>query len=248
MSKRYKLTIEYDGTNYCGFQKQKELGIKTIEGVLGKAILGLTHEEVKIIACGRTDAGVHALGQVVHFELNKEFDLRKMITGINHYLKDEDVAALNCEMVSDDFHARLSAKKRYYRYIITNRSGKLTLDKNRTYHVALNLDEKLMQKASSFLIGKHDFSSFRDAECQSRTPIRSIDSIKITRDGERISIEVEAKSFLHHMVRNIVGTLVLAGRKKMIPGEMKNILEKRDRTESGPNAPSCGLYFVRCEY
>ena len=248
MIKRYKLTIEYDGTGYCGFQKQNDIEIKSIEGVLENAIFEMTASRVKIVPCGRTDAGVHALGQVVHFDLEKEFEPHKIVSGVNFYLRDENVSVLKCEILDEKFHARLTAKKRNYRYVIVNRLGKLSLDKKRAYHVVAPLDVNLMQEAANYLLGKHDFSSFRDAECQSNTPIRSIDSIKITKRNDEILIEVRAKSFLHHMIRNITGTLIWFGKKKLPPAQMKNILKAKNRSKSGPNAPACGLYFLNCEY
>lgn len=248
MTKRYKLTIEYDGTNYCGFQKQKDLATKSIEGALEDAIFEMSKQRVKIVPCGRTDAGVHALSQVVHFDLDKEFEPFKMITGLNFYLRDEEISVLNCEKTDEKFHARLSTKMRSYRYIIINRGSKLALEKNHAHQVIKNLDEKLMQEAANFLIGKHDFSAFRDAECQGKTPIKTMQSIKIFRQNDRIILEFYAKSFLHHMVRNIVGTLIWVGNKKITPKKVKEILNSKDRTKSGPNAPACGLYFLNCEY
>lgn len=248
MSNRYKLTIEYDGSPYCGFQKQSEKHVKSIAEILEKAIFNLTKEEVKISVCGRTDAGVHALGQVIHFDLKKEFNAFKMIAGLNHFLKNELIAVLDCEKLDEKFHARISAKMRKYRYIIINRRGNLTIDRNHAYLVVAKLDVTLMQVAAQFLIGKHDFSSFRDSQCQAKSPIRTIKSIEIWQEREKIFLEISAKSFLHHMVRNIVGTLILVGKKKIKPDEVKNILEAKNRLKSGPNAPSCGLYFVSCTY
>lgn len=245
---RYKITIEYDGTNYCGYQKQRDKKDKSIEENLENAIFKLSKERVKIFASGRTDAGVHALGQVAHFDLSKEFDNYRIIAALNHYLLKEDIAVINCEKVDDNFHSRFDAKMRYYRYIIVNRKGSLALQKNRALHLRKKLDVNKMQEASRFLIGKHDFSAFRDAECQSKTAVRSIKEISIQKTGDEIIIEVAAKSFLHHMVRNIVGTLVWAGFEKIKPQDVKEILESKDRTKSGPNAPACGLYLFKIDY
>jgi len=245
---RYKLTIEYDGTNYCGFQKQFDAAEKSIEEVLATAVFKLSQQEVKILACGRTDAGVHGLGQVICFDLNKKFDPYKILMGLNNYLREESVVVLTCEEVDENFHPRFNAQMRHYHYRIINRQAPLTLLKTQAWHVTQKLDIAAMTEASKFLIGLHDFSSFRDAECQSKTAIRTVDKIEITKNGEEILISVSAKSFLHHMVRNIVGTLVLVGRKKIMPKEMKIILEARDRTKSGPNAPAHGLYFLRADY
>jgi len=248
MINRFKLTIEYDGTNYCGFQKQKNLPIKSIEETLENAIFSLTNQRVKIVVCGRTDAGVHALGQVIHFDLDKNFDAFKMTSALNFYLKDEKIAVINSTKVDENFHARLSTKMRFYRYVIINRHSNLTLDKNRAYLVARKLDIKAMQQAANFLVGKHDFSSFRDAECQAKSPIKTIESIIILQKDDKIFIDICAKSFLHHMVRNIVGTLIWAGKNQIKPQDIEDILKAKDRSKSGPNAPSCGLYFLESKY
>jgi tRNA pseudouridine38-40 synthase len=246
---RYKLTVEYDGKNYFGFQKQINCANKTIEGVLENAIFKLTKERVKIIASGRTDAGVHASGQVIHFDLKKNLDDYKFMMGINNFLREEEISILNCQKVDENFHARFSAKARHYRYIIINRRAPLTFQKNRAWHFfTQDLDVELMKEATKFLIGEHDFSSFRDAQCQANSTIRTIDKIEITQNGDEILIDVSAKSFLHHMVRNIVGTLAWVGSKNISPIAMKEILESHDRTKSGPNAPAFGLYFLRTNY
>lgn len=245
---RYKLIVEYDGTRYCGFQKQNDQPDKSIEELLEKAVFALTKERVVIAVCGRTDAGVHALGQVVHFDLKKEFETFKIVSGMNYYLIGNDIAVLSCEIVDENFHSRLSAKMRHYRYIIINRQGQLTLEKNRAWHVAKKLDLEAMSLAAKDLIGVHDFSSFRDRHCGSLSPIRSIKNIEIKKFAEEIHIEVSAKAFLHHMVRNIVGTLVFVGLGKEKAENMKKILAAKKRTASGPNAPACGLYFVKVDY
>ncbi len=245
---RYKITIEYDGTNYCGYQKQYDQKNRSIEENLENAIFNFSKEEVKIFASGRTDAGVHALRQVAHFDLKKEFDNYRVISAINYYLLKEDIAILDCQKVDENFHSRFSAKMRHYRYIIINRIASLALQKNRAWHLVQSLDIVKIKEASQFLIGKHDFSAFRDSECQSKTPIRSIENISIQKIGDEIIIDVSAKSFLHHMVRNIVGTLVWAGYGKIKPSDVKEILESKDRTKSGPNAPACGLYLLKIDY
>lgn len=246
---RYKLTVEYDGTNYLGFQKQTDRDEKTIEGALEDAVFKLTNERAKIIASGRTDAGVHAVAQVIHFDLEKNFDDYKFMMGLNNFLREEKISILNCQKTDENFHARFSAKSRHYRYVIINRRAALTFQKNLAWHFfAQDLDIELMKKAAKFLIGEHDFSSFRDAQCQATSAIRTIDKIKITQNGDEILIDVSAKSFLHHMVRNIVGTLTEVGSKKILPEEMKEILEARNRTKSGQNAPAFGLYFLGVDY
>ncbi len=245
---RYKLTIEYDGSNYCGFQKQFNIQTKSIEEALEDAIFKMSQEKVKIFACGRTDTGVHSLGQVVHFDLEKKFEKHQIILGLNHFLSSENIVIIDCELVDENFHARFDSKQRSYLYKIINRTAPLTIDKNRAWHIAKTLDISAMQFASEFLIGNHDFSSFRDSECQAKTPIRSIEDIRIEKNGSEVLITIKAKSFLHHMVRNIVGTLVYIGLDKINSNDMKNILQAKDRKKSGPNAPAYGLYFLGSLY
>ena len=247
---RYKLIVEYDGSKYHGFQMQKENHIKTIEGQLTKAFKNFTQNDVEIVASGRTDSGVHAIAQTIHLDLAHQFSSHQMIMGINFYLKDEEIAVIDAEIVDENFNARFDAKMRYYRYEVLNRKAPAIIDKNRVWHVGgKKLDISAMQKASEYLLGEHDFSAFRDAECQASSPMRTIKNIKIfTNDDEKIYVEVSAKSFLHHMVRNIVGTLIWVGKNKILPDEIKGILESKERSKSGPNAPSCGLYFLKTDY
>lgn len=244
----YKLTIEYDGGNYVGWQKQPDQPMRSIEEVLENAIFLLTKQEIKIICAGRTDAGVHAIAQVINIVIEKEFRPFNLMMGLNSFLQNENIGVTNCEIVADNFHSRYDAKERHYRYVIVNRKSPLVLDKNRAWHVArdINIDE--MKKAASYLIGEHDFSAFRDSECQAPSAVKTLNKINITNDGNKIFIDVSAKSFLHHMVRNIVGTLAYAGVGKMHADDMKEILESRDRTRSGPNAPAHGLYFLGVDY
>jgi tRNA pseudouridine38-40 synthase len=229
---------------------QSENHIKTIEGQLTKAFKNFTQSDVEIIASGRTDSGVHAIAQTIHLDLSQEYSSHQMIMGINFYLKDEEIAVIDAEIVDKNFNARFDAKMRHYRYEILNRKAPAIIEKNRVWHVGgKKLDILAMQKASEYLLGEHDFSAFRDAECQASSPIRTINNIKIfTNDYEKIYVEVSAKSFLHHMVRNIVGTLVWVGKNKISIDDIKNILESKDRSKSGPNAPSCGLYFLKTDY
>lgn len=245
---RYKITFEYDGTNYCGFQKQPDLPNKSVEEIIENAVFNFAQQRVKIIASGRTDAGVHALAQVAHFDLNKQFPAEKIVSGLNNYLRGEDIAVLDCTVVDDDFHARFNAKMRHYRYLIINRRAPLTLQKNRAWHLAQNLDTSAMEKAAQFLVGQHDFSAFRDADCQAQSAIKTIDKIILQKNDTEILIEISATSFLHHMVRNIVGTLMWVGIDKIKAEEIKTILAAKQRSKSGPNAPSCGLYFLRVDY
>jgi len=245
---RYKLTIEYDGTNYCGFQKQTAIEENSVEEILEEAVFKMTQSKIKIFVSGRTDAGVHALAQVLHFDLNKKFQPFQIADALNNHLLGEKISVLKCEIVDKNFHARFGAKMRHYLYKITNRRAPLALNKTRSWHVVKKLDIELMKEAAKFLIGEHDFSSFRDAKCQSQVPIRSIEKIEIMKIGEEIQIKISAKSFMHHMVRNIVGTLFWVGSQKISPNEMQKILLAKDRTKSGPNAPAHGLYFLGVDY
>ncbi|MSP33565.1 MAG: tRNA pseudouridine(38-40) synthase TruA [Rickettsiales bacterium] len=245
---RYKITIEYDGTNYVGWQKQPDQIDKSIEEILEKAIFQMTGEQTKIIGSGRTDAGVHAVAQVADFAISKEFDAFRMMAGLNNHLLLTNIVVTGCEIVADNFNSRFDAKMRHYRYVIVNRRTQLALDKNRAWHVPLPLDVVAMQLAANYLVGSFDFSAFRDAECQSKSAIKTVTKLTVEQKGEKIIIEISAKSFLHHMVRNIVGTLVWVGSERITIDDMLIILESRDRKNSGPNAPACGLYFLGVDY
>jgi len=260
---RYKITIEYDGTNYSGWQKQE--GKFTIQETLEKAIKMISGEDTEVFGAGRTDAGVHAFGQVAHFDLKKSMESKKMLGALNFYLKLEyssridsnlipkykyiqDISILNCEIVDENFHARFSAKKRYYRYRILNRREPTALDNNRVWQVYKPLNFEEMQKAMIYLSGKRDWSSFRDSQCQAKSPIKTIDKAILYKSGEEIIFEIEAKSFLHHMIRNIIGTLVDVGLNKINANGFKEVIEANDRKKAGPMAPACGLYFMKVDY
>lgn len=244
---RYKIIVEYDGTGYCGWQKQPN--IITIQGQIESSLEKLTKKKVKIMGSGRTDAGVHSLGQVAHFDLEEKFEPFKIKMALNFFLKMDDISILECSVVADNFHSRFSAKQRIYQYKILNRRAQPALDKNRIHHVPFKLDFELIKESTKYLIGKHDFSSFRDSQCQADNGVRRIDYINMTKqENDVIVIEIAAKSFLHHMVRNIVGTLIQFSKKNISPEKIKVILEAKDRTKSGPNAPSCGLYFTKVIY
>lgn len=245
---RYKLTIEYDGTNYLGFQKQpQELG-KTIEGELLRAVKNITGEDVEIAVSGRTDRGVHAIGQVIHFDLEKDFESRKLPLAINAHLEEEDIAVVACEEVNENFHARFSSKKRHYRYVVINRHAPLKIQKNRAWLVKGKIDIAEVEKAAKYLLGTHDFTSFRDSSCQAKDPVKNIEKLEIIENGEEIYFDISAQSFLQHMVRNIVGTLIWVGYGKIAADDIPKILEAKSRPASGPNAPSCGLFFLGVDY
>ncbi len=245
---RYKITIEYDGTDYIGWQKQPDQPLRSIEELLQKAIFVIIKKEIKITCAGRTDAGVHAFAQIADFEIEKEIAPFNMMMALNQGLAHTKIIVINCEIVDEKFSSRFNCKWRAYRYIIINRKAPLVIDKNRAWHVPVKIDVARMEAASHYLIGEHDFSAFRDAECQSISAVKIIYDIKIIKQDERIFIDIKAKSFLHHMVRNIVGTLVYIGTGKMEIDDMQKILEGRNRTKSGPNAPAVGLYFSGAGY
>lgn len=243
---RYKIVIEYDGTGFVGFQRQ-ENGL-SIQQVIEDAIFSLSGKDVKIFASGRTDAGVHALGQVAHFDLDKFFSENVIVGALNFYLKKFSVVILSAEIVSDQFHARFSARQRKYIYRIINRKAPLAIEKNRALHVKHMLNIDNMQKAADHLIGTHDFTSFRSSQCQANSPVKTLDEIKIVQDLETLTIEVTALSFLHHMIRNISGTLIKVGIGKLSPDQIPEILKSKNRSNAGPTAPPYALYFAHVKY
>ena len=243
---RFKIILEYDGTGLVGWQRQNEQ--VSVQKIIEDAIYSLSGELVNSVASGRTDAGVHALGQVVHFDLEKDLSEENVRDGLNFYLKEKQVSVLQAEMVDDGFHARFDAKMRYYKYLILHRKAPPVLEKDRVWHVPYDLDFDNMLKASKKFIGNHDFSSFRASYCQAKNPVKTVDDVSLIREGEHIIFEISAKSFLHHMVRNIVGTLVDVGRGKIKAEQIENIIEAKDRKRAGQNAPAQGLYFVKVDY
>lgn len=243
---RYKLTIEYDGSPFLGWQVQ-ESGL-TVAGVLEDAVGKLSGERAKVSGAGRTDTGVHALGQVAHIDLGKDWETDTIRDGLNAHLRPHPVAVLSAEKVSEDFDARFSATRRRYLYRILNRRADLALERNRVWRVVRPLDEKKMHEAAQHLVGNHDFTTFRAAECQAKSPVKTIDVLRVSRENEEIRIEVSARSFLHHQVRSIVGSLAQVGEGKWTPADMKRALEARDRSACGPVAPPDGLYLVAVSY
>jgi tRNA pseudouridine38-40 synthase len=243
---RYKLIIEYDGTPFVGWQAQDSGA--TVQGVLADAIAAFAGERVTVSGAGRTDAGVHALGQVAHVELTKEWDNDTVRDAINFHLQPRPVAVLSAEQVAADFDARFSARKRHYLYRIANRRADLTLDQNRVWRVPRPLDSAAMHEAAQFLIGRHDFTTFRAAECQAKSPVKTLDRLNVTRDGDELRIAASARSFLHHQVRSMVGSLVHVGEGKWRAADLAGALAARDRTACGQVAPPHGLYLVRVEY
>ena len=243
---RYKMTVEYDGTEFCGWQKQQQ-GV-SVQSVLEKALSVFAHEDSEIYASGRTDAGVHAYGQVAHFDLSKEIDVFSARASFNALVRPHAIGVLDIEKVSDDFHARFSAQERTYIYKVLNRRTPAVLDKNRVWQVGLPLDISQMQKAALLLLGKHDFSTFRDSECQAKSPIKTLNELTISRRGDYVFFLVKARSFLHHQVRNMVGSLVEVGLGRWSVEDFKTAFDACDRTKGGPTAPAAGLYFQKVEY
>lgn len=247
---RYKITIEYDGTNILGWQRQ--LDGPSVQEYLEKALSYLSSDgqEIPVQGAGRTDAGVHALAQVAHFDLEREIADWKLRDALNFHLREQEapVVVLNVEDVDENFNARFSAKGRGYVYRILNRRSPAVLEKDRVWWVPVDLDIGKMQEGAKYLLGHHDFSSFRAAACQAKSPIKTLDKLDISQRGEEIIFEVEAKSFLHHQVRNMVGTLKLVGDGHLAPQDVKRILEAKDRKAAGPTAPACGLYLSKVWY
>src|SRR5262245_53680827 len=204
---RYKLIIEYDGTPFAGWQWQE--GAPTVQRVLAEAIAGCCNHAVKVAGAGRTDAGVHALGQVAHVDLARDWRADKLRDAVNAHLRPHPVAVLAAEKVADDFDARSSARKRHYLYRIVNRRADLALERTRAWRVPRRLDAEAMQAAAQTLIGKHDFTTFRSTECQAKSPVKTLDRLDVARDGDEVRIETSARSFLHNQVRSMVGSLVL---------------------------------------
>jgi tRNA pseudouridine38-40 synthase len=243
---RYKLTIEYDGRPFRGWQVQDDA--PTVQGALQAAVKALSGEDAQVYGAGRTDAGVHALGQVAHVDIARAFRIDQVRDGLNAHLRPYPIAVLAAEIVADSFEARFSAVKRHYRYRIVNRRADLTLDAGHAWRVAKPLDADAMHDAAQALVGFHDFTTFRAAECQAKSPQKTLDAIAVVRAGEEIVVTTSARSFLHHQVRSIVGSLAWVGEGRWSADDIKRALEARDRTACGPVAPADGLYLVKVEY
>lgn len=246
MTQRYKLTIEYDGTDFFGWQRQDD--VSTVQEALETAAAKLDGAPVLVQGAGRTDRGVHATGQVAHMDLTKPRPINKIADALNFHLRPNRIAILNAEEVGPDFNARFDAKYRRYRYVIINRRADLALDRGQAWRMPSKLDHEAMHRAAQHLIGEHDFSTFRDAECQAKSPVRSLDRIDIARYGDGIEITVGAISFLHRQVRSIVGSLVEVGRGVQDERWIETILKARDRKACGPVAPPDGLFLEQVVY
>jgi tRNA pseudouridine38-40 synthase len=243
---RYRLTIEYDGGPFVGWQRQDNGA--SIQGALEDAIEKLSGERVTVTGAGRTDAGVHALGQAAHFDLEKTFEPGKVRDALNHYLRPDPVCVLDAAAADGEFHARFSATSRHYLLRILNRRSPPALEDGRVWHVSPRLDAEAMHAAAQMLVGQHDFTTFRAAECQAQSPVKTLDRLDVSRRADEIHIEASARSFLHHQIRSFAGTLKLVGEGKWAPKDVKAALEARDRAACGPVSPPEGLYLVRVDY
>jgi tRNA pseudouridine38-40 synthase len=243
---RYKLTIEYDGTGLVGWQRQANG--PSVQAAIETALTAITGAEVRIRGAGRTDAGVHALGQVAHADLARDWRPDVLRDALNAHLRPSRIAIVKAEPVPAAFDARFSAVRRHYLYKIINRRSPLALEAGRAWLVKRKLDAEAMQAAAQVLVGRHDFSTFRDAECQAASPVRTLDRLEVVRQGEIIEIHASARSFLHHQVRSMVGSLEHVGAGKWSREDLKAALDARDRSRCGMVAPAAGLYFLAVDY
>lgn len=243
---RYRLILEYDGAPFIGWQRQSSG--PSIQEALEAAVHGFCGAEVTAVAAGRTDAGVHALGQVVHLDLPGKLAPERLTGAINAHLRPHPIAVLDARHVADDFHARFHAVARHYRYRILDRRAPPAIERGRLWHVPRSLDIELMHAAGQALVGRHDFTSFRASECQAASPLKTLSRLHVRRIGEIIEVAVSAPSFLHHQVRNIVGTLKLVGEGREPVRFVREALAAHDRAAAGPTAPASGLYLVRVDY
>jgi tRNA pseudouridine38-40 synthase len=243
---RYKLTIEYDGTPFCGWQRQDNG--PSVQEALEKAVFAFSGECSQVGGAGRTDTGVHARGQVGHLQLERDWRPDVVRDAMNAHLRPQPVAVVACEMVDGTFDARFSAIARHYAYIIIDRRAPLALERERAWQVPRALDHEAMHEAAQHLVGLHDFTTFRAAECQSASPVKTMDRLDVTREGHAVVVRASARSFLHHQIRSITGSLKMVGDGKWHAGDLKAALEARDRRHCAALAPPEGLYLMRVDY
>jgi tRNA pseudouridine38-40 synthase len=243
---RYKLVLEYDGSGLVGWQRQNN-GL-SVQEILETAVTRFCGEAITVHGAGRTDAGVHALAQAAHLDLPKEWPTDVVRNALNQHVRPHAVSVLAVERVPDSFDARRSARGRVYRYRILNRRAPAAMERGRVWHVGAALDVEAMQEGAALLLGKHDFTTFRDSLCQARSPVKTLDRLAVTRAGDEIVVEARARSFLHHQVRNMVGSLKLVGAGKWRVPHIAEALAARDRRAGGPTAPAEGLYLVEVVY
>ena len=243
---RYRLTVEYDGRPFCGWQRQANA--VSVQQVVEEAIARFSGESVSIQAAGRTDAGVHALGQVVSFDLSRQWDAFRVREALNFPTKPHPVAIVEASRAADDFEARFSATARRYEYRILNRRARAALEEGRVWHVAVPLDAAAMHAAAQLILGRHDFTTFRASECQANSPIRTLERLEVSRQGEMVVVAARAQSFLHSQVRSMVGSLKLVGEGRWTPAQFRGALDVRSRAACGPLAPPDGLYLTGVDY
>ena len=243
---RWRVVVEYDGRPFVGWQRQKNG--PSIQAALEEAVWCFSREHTLVQGAGRTDAGVHALGQVAHFDIEKEFDANTVRDAINFHLKPAPISVVSAEEVSDEFHARFSAIRRLYLYRIFDRRPRPALEARRVWHVTRGLDVSAMHEAAQILVGYHDFTSFRAKDCQAGSPLRTLSRLDVRRSGNEVHIDAEGRSFLHHQVRNLAGSLRLVGEGKWTHQDVQDILVARDRSIAGPTAPAEGLYLMSVYY
>lgn len=243
---RWRLTIEYDGGPFMGWQRQ-EHG-PSVQQALEEALERMTGEQAVFTAAGRTDAGVHALAMSAHVDVMKSLTPHRLRDGLNALVRPHPISVLDVSEVANDWHARFSCLGRRYLYRILNRRAPPAIDAGRAWHIAVPLDLEAMQEGAAMLVGRHDFTTFRSAQCQSESPVKTLDALEISVDGEEMHVRTAARSFLHHQVRSMVGCLALVGRGQWRPADIGKALEARDRSALGLNAPPHGLYFVEAIY
>lgn len=243
---RFALTVEFDGRPFMGWQRQDHG--PSVQQAIEDAAYAVTGEDVVVHAAGRTDAGVHGLGMRAHVDIAKPIAPFRLMEALNARIRPNPVAILTCEEVPEDWHARFSCLSRHYEYRIVTRRAPLTWEKGLAWRLPGPLDAPAMQAAAAHLVGRHDFTTFRSAHCQAESPVRTLDRLDVVADGDRISVFASARSFLHHQVRSMVGCLSLVGQGKWVPEDVRDVLEARDRTTLGLNAPPDGLFFLRAEY
>ena len=243
---RYKIKIEYDGTPFAGWQFQTNG--QSVQEVLQKAIFNFSKENVIVTGAGRTDSGVHALSQIAHFDLKKKIQKKNLLPAINQNISNKSVTVLKINRVNKNFHARHDAQKRTYEYLIVNRQSPLTLQKNKAWHIRKKLDIKAMKKGAKFLLGTHDFSTYRAASCGAKSPVRTMEKILIKKNKDKISLQFTSRSFLQQQVRSMVGCIKYLGEGKWSIDKFKNAFKSKKRSKCAPPAPACGLYLKNITY
>lgn len=247
---RFALTLEFDGTPFQGLQRQKDA--PSVQGTVEAALQSVVGEAVTLHSAGRTDSGVHALAMRSHVDIAKDIGPFRLMEAINAVVRPHPVAVIACEIKPDDWHSRFSCIRRRYQYRIRNRRAPLTVDLNRAWHIRPQLDHEAMQRAALYLVGHHDFTTFRSAHCQSDSPVRTLESLTVRRvadaAGDWIILDTAARSFLHHQVRSMVGCLALVGMGRWKESQIEQALAARDRHQLGLNAPAHGLYFMGADY